>query len=170
MSNPYDKPTSANSSVLGPTLKFKGELSANEDLLIQGEIEGSINHTSNLTIGQEGKLKANVKADYIAVEGTVEGNLAGTNSVVVKESANINGNIYSPTVTLREGSTFNGQIDMTGKEMPQAAAPSRSKSDDASGQKRTKSKAQKAAAEEHEAANQDDDKSASGKKSSANAA
>ena len=77
MSNPYDKPTSTTSSVLGPTLKFKGELTANEDLLIQGQIEGTINHSSSLTVGQDGQLKANVKAEYISVEGKVDGDLSG---------------------------------------------------------------------------------------------
>ena len=123
MSNPYDKPTSTGSSVLGPTLKFKGELTANEDLLIQGQIEGSINHTSNLTIGKEGKIKANVKAEQISVEGSVDGDLSGSKAVVVKESADVKGNIYSPVVTLREGSTFNGSIDMTGKERSDAVEP-----------------------------------------------
>ena len=123
MSNPYDKPTSTTSSVLGPTLKFKGELTANEDLLIQGQIEGSINHSSSLTIGQEGKIKANVKAEYISIEGKVSGDLIGSKSVVVKEGANVEGNISSPTVTLREGATFNGNIDMTGKAQAQTSSP-----------------------------------------------
>jgi len=130
MSNPYDKPTSTTSSVLGPTLKFKGELTANEDLLIQGQIEGTINHSSSLTVGQDGKLKANVKAEYISVEGKVDGDLAGSKSVVVKEGADVKGNIYSPTVTLREGATFNGSIDMTGKEQPAAKAPERKASEE----------------------------------------
>jgi len=130
MSNPYDKPTSTTSSVLGPTLKFKGELTANEDLLIQGQIEGTINHSSSLTVGQDGKLKANVKAEYISVEGKVDGDLAGSKSVVVKEGADVKGNIYSPTVTLREGATFNGSIDMTGKEQPAAKAPEKKASEE----------------------------------------
>ena len=123
MSNPYDKPTSTTSSVLGPTLKFKGTLTANEDLLIQGQIEGTINHSSSLTVGQDGKLKANVKAEYISVEGKVDGDLSGSKAVVVKDGADVKGNIFSPTVTLREGATFNGSIDMTGKEQPVAKAP-----------------------------------------------
>lgn len=120
MSDPYDSADRKKSSVLGPTLKFKGELSADEDLLIQGQVEGSIKHTSNLTIGKEGKVKANVSAAYIAVEGTVKGDLTGSQSVTVHETANIAGNIYSPTVSLLEGATFNGKIDMTGKAQPQA--------------------------------------------------
>lgn len=122
MSNPYDKATITHSSVLGPTLKFKGELTANENLLIQGQVEGSIEHSSLLTIGKEGKLKANVSAEYISVEGKVVGDLAGTASVVVNEGANVKGNIVCPKVTLRDGAVFNGKIDMTEKKQPKASS------------------------------------------------
>ena len=113
MSQPHDVGEKRPVSILGPTLKFKGDLTANEDLVIQGQVEGKINHSSNLTIGKQGKVKANVKAENIAVEGTVEGDLEGRKAVIVKESANVTGNIVSPTVTLHEGSTFNGGIDMS---------------------------------------------------------
>jgi cytoskeletal protein CcmA (bactofilin family) len=119
MSNPYDTAKARNSSVLGPTLKFKGELSADEDLLIQGTVEGSIRHTSRLTIGDSGRIKADIAAEYVAVEGNVEGDIHGSQSVTVRESADISGNICSPTVSLLEGATFNGKIDMSGE--PQAA-------------------------------------------------
>jgi len=123
MSNPYDTGKHKKESVLGPTLKFKGDLTASEDLLIQGKVEGSIKHTSNLTIGEEGNVKANIEAEFICVEGKVSGDLQGSKSVVIKDTANIEGNIYSPTVSLLEGSTFNGKIDMSGKERPQAETP-----------------------------------------------
>ena len=114
-----DVPTSPNvrkrkTSVIGPTLKFKGELTAEEDLLIQGRVEGSIKHTSTLRIGEEGTVKANVTAEYISVEGKVKGDLTGTSSVKVHEGAEIEGNIYSPSVSLLEGAMFNGSVDMTG--------------------------------------------------------
>lgn len=127
MSHPYDLGEKKKASILGPTLKFKGELTANEDLVIQGQVEGSIKHTSNLTIGEAGKLKANVEADHVSIEGEVNGDIAGGTSVVVKESANVDGNIYSPTVTLREGATFNGKIDMSGKARAEKSAPPKSK-------------------------------------------
>ncbi|MEL7537688.1 MAG: polymer-forming cytoskeletal protein [Pseudomonadota bacterium] len=111
MTNPYDSQNRKN-SVLGPTLKFKGKLSADEDLLIQGQIEGTIRHTSNLTIGAEGKVSADVDAVYISVEGQVRGDLRGSESIIIKESADIEGNIISPTVSLYEGATFNGSISM----------------------------------------------------------
>lgn len=122
MSNPYDNTRDENSSVLGPTLKFKGELTADEDLLIQGHIEGSIKHSSSLTIGETGHVKADVRAEYIAVEGRVTGDLNGSKSVKVRESAKINGNIISPKVSLVEGATFNGKIDMDGDAAVNPAA------------------------------------------------
>ena len=122
MSNPYENAT-RKKSVLGPTLRFKGELSAEEDLLIQGRVEGSIKHSSSLTVGEEGQVKADIDAEYIAVEGKVKGDLSGSQSVVVRDTANIEGNIFSPVVTLLEGSTFNGSIDMSGKKAADVKEP-----------------------------------------------
>lgn len=124
MSNPYETAKQKKTSVLGPTLRFKGELSADEDLLIQGRIEGSIKHSSSLTVGEEGQVKANIAAEYIAVEGKVNGDLNGSQSVVVRDTANVEGNIFSPIVTLLEGATFNGSIDMSGKKASAEAASS----------------------------------------------
>ena len=60
----------------------------------------------------------------------MNGDIAGDTSVVVKESANVDGNIYSPTVTLREGATFNGKIDMSGKNREKTAKPPKAKKAD----------------------------------------
>lgn len=112
MSNPYEKTRDESASILGPTLKFKGTLTADEDLLIQGTIEGTVKHSSSLTIGENGHVKANVSAEYIAVEGRVEGDLAGGKCVKIRETARIDGNVVSPNVSLTEGAKFNGKIDM----------------------------------------------------------
>lgn len=120
MSNPYDTATER-MSVLPPTLRFKGELSAEEDLLIQGTVEGSIHHTQRVTVGQEGTVKANIRAQVIKVEGNVEGDLHAERSVYVGETGNLRGNIHAPSVSLVEGSRFNGAVDMDSKR-PQAAA------------------------------------------------
>ena len=70
MSDPYN--SRSNDSVLGPTLRFKGELTAEEDLLILGSVEGSIKHTARLTVGEEGSVKADIEAANIAVDGKVQ--------------------------------------------------------------------------------------------------
>jgi cytoskeletal protein CcmA (bactofilin family) len=116
MSNSSDR-----ASVLGPTLFFKGDLSAEEDLLIQGRVEGSITHTQRLTVGPQGNVKANIRAQNIVVEGSVEGDLSAEKAVVVKESARIIGNILSPSISILEGARFSGNIDMDGKKAAQGA-------------------------------------------------
>ena len=108
-------PTSR-TSVLGPSLSFKGNLIAGEDLLIQGRVEGSIQHNAQtLTIGPEGSVKANVRARTIIVQGQVRGDLYGTEAVVVEETAEVRGNIFAPRVGLQEGAKFKGSIDMEAK-------------------------------------------------------
>jgi cytoskeletal protein CcmA (bactofilin family) len=121
MSNP---PSGASDrvSVLGPTLYFKGDLTAEEDLLIQGRVEGSITHTQRLTVGAQGTVKANIRAQLIIVEGTVEGDLQAEKAIFIKESAKVIGNIYAPVVSILEGASFSGNIDMDGKR---AAAQTR---------------------------------------------
>ena len=124
MSDPYDT-ASERMSVLPPTLKFKGELSAEEDLLIQGTVEGTIHHTQRVTVGKEGTVKANIRAQVIKVEGHVEGDLHAERSVFVGESGNLRGNIHAPSVSIVEGSRFNGAVDMEsrragGAQQPQA--------------------------------------------------
>ena len=124
MSNSYN--TDRN-SVLGPTLYFKGDLTADEDLLIQGRVEGSVTHTQKLTVGPQGTVKANIKAQLIVVEGTVEGDLSAEKSIFVKETAKVWGNIAAPSVSVLEGASFSGNIDMGSKpaaarQTPKAAS------------------------------------------------
>src|SRR5579863_3340721 len=128
MGNPYDS-ANERASVLGPTLYFKGDLTAEEDLLIQGRVEGSITHTQRLTVGAQGTVKANIKAQLIIVEGTVDGDLHADKSVYVKDTAKVSGNIVAPSVSIQEGANFSGNIDM-GRHGQQSASrpePSRSK-------------------------------------------
>jgi cytoskeletal protein CcmA (bactofilin family) len=112
-------------AVLGPTLRFKGELSAEEDFILQGRIEGSINHTQSVTIGSEGSVLGNIQARRITIEGTVEGDLHGGESVTVQESGNVTGNIFAPRVAIIEGATFNGRVEMVAAARGATAAGSR---------------------------------------------
>jgi cytoskeletal protein CcmA (bactofilin family) len=100
-------------STVGRTLKFKGDLHAEEDLLIQGRIEGSVTHTgSNLTIGAHGHVEANISGKKIIVQGHLSGDVHATESVVVEASAHVTGNLFAPSVGIKEGAKFKGRIDM----------------------------------------------------------
>lgn len=99
-------------SVLGPSLRFKGDLVADEDLVIQGQIEGSILHTRSLTIGAQGRMQGDVKARRITVEGTVDGDLYALESAVLRAGAIVRGNVFANKVSVAEGARFSGRIDM----------------------------------------------------------
>ena len=99
-------------SVLGPTLRFRGELSAQEDLIIQGSVEGSITHTQSLTVGTDGSMKGDIRARIIVIDGKVEGDLYATESVTIRATAKVKGNVFAPRVGITEGAFFQGQIEM----------------------------------------------------------
>jgi len=109
--------------VLGKTLVFRGELSADEDLVLQGRVEGSIHHSRSLTIGVDGVVIGDIHAASITVEGKVEGNLYGSSSVLIGASANVQGNVVAPRVGIREGAQFNGSVDMKTSVAATAATP-----------------------------------------------
>jgi cytoskeletal protein CcmA (bactofilin family) len=103
-------------SVIGPTLKFKGELSANEDLIIEGEIEGTIAHQDkNLTVGKEGRVKADINARTVEIYGRVEGDIHGEDVVKLAKSADVKGNIYCARIVMDDGAQFSGSIEMSQK-------------------------------------------------------
>ena len=111
MADPYDT-TASRTSVLGPTLRFKGELHADEELLIKGQIEGSITHSQRITVCGEGVVKANIRAQTIVVEGTVEGDLQADKAIQIKDTARLKGNVHAPSVSIVEGAQFNGGVAM----------------------------------------------------------
>jgi cytoskeletal protein CcmA (bactofilin family) len=112
-------------SVIGPTLIFRGELSANEDLIIEGQIEGTIAHQEkNLTVGKEGRVKANINARTVEVYGLVEGDIHGEDIVKLAKSANVKGNIHCSRLIMEDGAQFSGNIDMSQAKKTTAIPPS----------------------------------------------
>jgi cytoskeletal protein CcmA (bactofilin family) len=113
---------SKNVSVIGPTLVFKGELSADEDLVIEGDIEGTIaHHKKHLTIGKEGRVKADIHADSVIVEGRLIGDIHSEGVVSLANGADVTGNIYCGRIVMEDGARFRGKIDMG--ERRKVAAP-----------------------------------------------
>lgn len=105
--------TATPTAVIGPKIRFKGELVGEEDLLIQGQIDGTVDlRGNNLTIGNQGVIKANVLAKTIVVEGTVEGDIFGQERISIRSSSNVKGNLVAERVTLEDGAKFRGSIDM----------------------------------------------------------
>lgn len=104
---------SKNVSVIGPTLVFKGELSADEDLVIEGTIEGTIaHHKKNLMIGKQGRVTADIHASSVIVEGELNGDIHGDGLVSLAKGATVNGNVYCSRLVMEDGAQFNGKVEM----------------------------------------------------------
>jgi cytoskeletal protein CcmA (bactofilin family) len=104
-------------AVIGATVVIKGDLTGEEDLLIEGRLEGKVeSRRHRVTVGRNGRIKGDIYAKTITIEGTVEGNLFGEEQLVVRQSGNVRGNIVAPRVALEDGSNFKGSIDMSPKE------------------------------------------------------
>src|SRR6187399_2906779 len=104
--------TNERMSVFGPTLRFKGELKAQEDIKIEGRIEGTIHHQQRVVVGAKGEVVAAVNAASIDVDGKVQGDMVARKSVKVSQSAIVRGNIRAPSVSITEGANFNGGVTM----------------------------------------------------------
>ncbi len=105
--------TRESAATIGPSIRINGDLSGEEDIVVQGTVEGTITLKQNtLRVGQDGHVSATVHARVINVEGKVEGDMHGEEQVVLHRSANVRGNIQAPRVTLEDGCRFKGSIDM----------------------------------------------------------
>ncbi len=106
-------------AVIGASITIQGDLSGEEDLTVLGQVQGTVDVKGNsVTIGETGRVKADVYAQNIFVEGSVEGNLYGGDQIVLRSSGNVRGNLTAPRVALDDGAQFKGSIDMEPKREP----------------------------------------------------
>ena len=105
---------------IGKSVVIKGELNGSEDLTIEGHVEGTIQLREHvLTIGPNGRIKAQVFAKSVIVLGEVTGNVTASDKVDIRDNGSVDGDIISPRVAIAEGAHFRGSVDMQRK----AAAP-----------------------------------------------
>src|SRR5688572_5088252 len=98
---------------IGKSVVIKGELSGSEDLTIEGQVDGKIELRQNvLTIGPNGKIKAQVFAKSVVILGEVTGNVTATEKVDIRDNGSVDGDIAAPRVAIAEGAHFRGSIDM----------------------------------------------------------
>jgi cytoskeletal protein CcmA (bactofilin family) len=108
-----DSNRTAEAARIGKSLVIKGELSGNEDLYIDGQIEGSIELQQNsLIVGPNGKVQAGVTAGKIVVHGTLDGNLQAADRVELKKTAMVTGDIVAPRIAIEDGAYFKGKVDV----------------------------------------------------------
>lgn len=100
-------------AVIGSSIKIQGEVAGDQDLVIQGEVEGTVALDQNsVTVGPEGEVTADITGRIITVEGHVEGDLTADEQIVLRSTARVEGDITAPRVVLEDGARFRGGVDM----------------------------------------------------------
>ena len=118
---------------IGKSVVIKGELNGSEDLTIEGQVEGKIELRQNvLTIGANGKIKAQVFAKSVIILGEVTGNVSASDKVDIRDNGSVDGDIAAPRVAIAEGAHFRGSIDMQKGTAPKSDMKSDAKSTPAS--------------------------------------
>jgi cytoskeletal protein CcmA (bactofilin family) len=114
------EPPPAGSATIGKAVMIKGQIFSREDLVIDGEVEGTVEaHEHRVTIGQHGKVQASIKAREIVVLGTIQGNVEATEKIDIRKDAKLLGDIKTSRIVIEDGAYFKGSIDITKDAKPQ---------------------------------------------------
>ena len=117
-----DAPMPSRTATIGKGVTITGQIYSREDLIIDGEIDGTIEANEHkITIGPNGKVKAAIKAKDIVVLGAVQGNVEASDKIDIKKDARLVGDIKTARISIEDGAIFKGSIDIVRVEAPKAA-------------------------------------------------
>jgi cytoskeletal protein CcmA (bactofilin family) len=124
-----EAPRRTERATIGPSIHIKGDLSGDEDLVIEGRVEGKVDlKQNNVTVGKNGRVQADLFGRVVTIEGEVDGNVFARDQAILRQSGSIRGNITAPRVVLEDGSRFKGSIDMESPKETAASAPAPARS------------------------------------------
>jgi len=116
-------PTSGEFAHIGKSVFIKGELSGSEDIYVDGQVEGNIQlGANNLTIGPNGRVRANISAKNVTIGGTLDGNITATERTELRKTAVANGDVQTKRIAIEEGAFFKGKLEIVGTAAASAAA------------------------------------------------
>jgi len=105
--------SSGRAAVIGPRIKIKGDVTGEENLIIEGQIDGSVKLKQyRVDVGPSGTVNADIDAKVVKVDGTVKGDIEAAEMATISRTGNVRGNIKAPRMTLEDGAKFKGSIDM----------------------------------------------------------
>jgi len=113
-------------ATIGPSMTIKGEIRAREELLVDGEVEGLLESQSLLTVGPNGKVRANIKAREVVIFGSVRGNVEVSEKIAIREQGSLIGDIKSAGISIDDGAYFKGSIDIVRPEPKVTTKPVKS--------------------------------------------
>jgi cytoskeletal protein CcmA (bactofilin family) len=110
-----------NMANIGKSISIRGDLTGNEDMVIEGQVEGKVDLPNNqLTVGANGKVKAEIHAKGVVVVGHVDGNIFGLERIEIQATGRVEGDVTAPKLVVAEGAQLNGAIQMSQKGKPAA--------------------------------------------------
>jgi cytoskeletal protein CcmA (bactofilin family) len=110
-------------AVIGASISIVGDVTGGEDLTILGKVEGKIALPKHcVTVGQSGRISADIQAKVVSVAGEVRGNLVASEQIVIRKTATMLGNLTAPRVGLEDGCCFRGSVEMESQEKHAGAA------------------------------------------------
>jgi cytoskeletal protein CcmA (bactofilin family) len=110
--NPRATAPSSDACVIGPQTAVRGALSGQEDLVIEGRVEGSVSLAGHLIIAETGEVEADLDIESIAVLGQVRGDIVASRSITIERGAQVSGNVRAPRVIINDGAHFDGAVEM----------------------------------------------------------
>ena len=111
-------------TIMGRSVILRGDLSGGEDLLIEGQLEGTINLEDHcLTVGQNGRVTAEIHARQVVILGSVQGNITAGEKIDIRKSGHVVGDLVSAGIAIEEGAYFKGSIDILREEAPKEPRP-----------------------------------------------
>ena len=124
-------PASGEFAHIGKSVVIKGELSGSEDIYVDGQVEGNIHLSgNNLTIGPNGRVRANITAKNVTIGGTLDGNVIASERTELRKTAVTNGDVQTKRIAIEDGAFFKGKLEIAGQRglrRRQAAKPLPSK-------------------------------------------
>ena len=99
-------------TVIGSSIVIDGEITGDEDLVIQGTVKGRIQLKESLFVEESGSVEADIETQNVEVSGQVVGNITATDKVELKTQCRVTGDIKAPRILIADGATFKGNVDM----------------------------------------------------------
>ncbi len=118
---PATPSSSRNMAVIGASMRIKGDIRSREELMVEGEVEGTIESQSSITVGPNGSVKASIKARQLSIYGSVNGNVEVTEKIAIREKGSLIGDIKTAGISIDDGAYFKGSIDIIRPEPVRAA-------------------------------------------------
>jgi cytoskeletal protein CcmA (bactofilin family) len=110
-------------ATIGASMHIKGEIRSDEELVVDGEVEGIVESGSLLTIGRNGKVRANIRAKEVVIFGSVKGNIEAIEKLAIRDQGSLVGDIKTAGISIDDGAYFKGSIDISRPEPKVTSKP-----------------------------------------------